>query len=452
MILTPKNYIEQSCQVNFDQLPKALSKGHDLALNAFKDAQSAYKGNKTVKAVMDHYLCELNEAIASKKPTKTIKKRKKRSATLKPITGEVSLISEEIRFIRRFLWLDGKNRSKESIKSLLFSLQNAMVERRIRKNSPYADEIQKIHDYLWDLAVGQHDMLRIELDPKLKASYKEIASSQSIKEAVRILKKFISLQGQSGIDEQVVKLHKRASVLLENKSFQKDKMYHYRVSQAFDELTYYIEDMDYDNPDLSFTLQHLGKLPDVMSSEQILKMEFETIGLNGKWKELIGDPSVGFSMMVFGQPKSGKSTLMMEFAQHLAENHGNTLYVAIEEGFGYTLKDKIQRVGATSGNLSFAAEMPKNLDGLDFVFIDSISRGGMEIKDLIKLQEKNPRVGFIYIFHTTKDGRFRGGNHYAHEVDVIIEVSPEEINASGRFGPGSILPRSSEKHKALEDK
>ena len=53
MILTPKNYIEQSCQVNFDQLPKALSKGHDLALNAFKDAQSAYKGNKTVKAVKE---------------------------------------------------------------------------------------------------------------------------------------------------------------------------------------------------------------------------------------------------------------------------------------------------------------------------------------------------------------------------------------------------------------
>ena len=140
-------------------------------------------------------------------------------------------------------------------------------------------------------------------------------------------------------------------------------------------------------------------------------------------------------------PKSGKSTLMLEFAQHLAENHGKTLYVAIEEGFGYTLKDKIQRVGAKSSNLSFAAEMPKNLDGLDFVFIDSISRGGMEIEDLIKLQEQYPKIGFVYIFHTTKDGRFRGGNHYAHEVDVIIEVSSEEINASGRFGPKARFQR-----------
>jgi hypothetical protein len=85
--------------------------------------------------------------------------------------------------------------------------------------------------------------------------------------------------------------------------------------------------------------------------------------------------------------------------------------------------------------------MPLTLAGLDFVFIDSISRGGLEIEDLIKLQEDHPKIGFIYIFHTTKDGRFRGGNHYAHEVDVIVEVSPEEIKASGRFGPAITLIR-----------
>ena len=106
------------------------------------------------------------------------------------------------------------------------------------------------------------------------------------------------------------------------------------------------------------------------------------------------------------------------------------------------MKDTIPSITrATSSQLSFAAEMPKKLDGLDFVFIDSISRGGFEIEDLIKLQEQYPRVGFVYIFHTTKDGRFRGGNHYAHEVDVIVEVSPEEVNASGRFAAKSFIKR-----------
>jgi len=439
MILTPKNYIDLSCQVDFSALPKALNKGHDLAITAFKDKQAAYKANKTVKTVMDHYLCELNEAISQKKPAKSTNKRKKRSATLKPVMGDVALISEEIRFIRRFLWLDGKTRSKDSIKRLLFSLQKAMVERRIRKNSPYADEIQKIHDQLWEIVVdNQIQSFIVELDPKLKAHYKEIVGSQSVKEAVKLLKRFIPLQGESDIDEKVIKLHKQAIHLIGEKKIKMDNPYHLRIMQMIEVLEHYIEDTQYEDPELAYNLQYLGKLPDVMSSEQLLSMEFETIGLVGKWKELIGDPSVGFSMMVFGQPKSGKSTLMLEFAQHLAENHGKTLYVAIEEGFGYTLKDKIQRVGATSENLSFAAEIPKKLDRFDFVFIDSISRGGMEIDDLIKLQEQYPRVGFVYIFHTTKDGRFRGGNHYAHEVDVIVEVSPKEINSSGRFGANAV--------------
>jgi len=439
MILTPKNYIDLSCQVDFSALPKALNKGHDLAITAFKDKQAAYKANKTVKTVMDHYLCELNEAISQKKPAKSTNKRKKRSATLKPVMGDVALISEEIRFIRRFLWLDGKTRSKDSIKRLLFSLQKAMVERRIRKNSPYADEIQKIHDQLWEIVVdNQIQSFIVELDPKLKAHYKEIVGSQSVKEAVKLLKRFIPLQGKSDIEEKLIKLHKQAIHLIGEKKIKMDNPYHLRIMQMIEVLEHYIEDTQYEDPELAYNLQYLGKLPDVMSSEQLLSMEFETIGLVGKWKELIGDPSVGFSMMVFGQPKSGKSTLMLEFAQHLAENHGKTLYVAIEEGFGYTLKDKIQRVGATSENLSFAAEIPKKLDRFDFVFIDSISRGGMEIDDLIKLQEQYPRVGFVYIFHTTKDGRFRGGNHYAHEVDVIVEVSPKEINSSGRFGANAV--------------
>ena len=48
--------------------------------------------------------------------------------------------------------------------------------------------------------------------------------------------------------------------------------------------------------------------------------------------------------MVFGQPKSGKSNLMLEFAHHLAREHGEVLYCAIEEGFGYTLQEKVGRL------------------------------------------------------------------------------------------------------------
>ena len=73
--------------------------------------------------------------------------------------------------------------------------------------------------------------------------------------------------------------------------------------QMIDALEYYIEDIEFHDPELMTNLQYLGKLPEVMSSEQLLSLEFETIGLQGRWKELIGDPSVGFSMMVLWAAK-----------------------------------------------------------------------------------------------------------------------------------------------------
>ena len=88
----------------------------------------------------------------------------------------------------------------------------------------------------------------------------------------------------------------------------------------------------------------------VVPSGELLGMDFETIGLQGKYRELIGDPSVGFSAMVYGLPKSGKSTLCLDFAKHLAEQPGKVLYCAEEEGFGHTLKEKSYRLNASHRN------------------------------------------------------------------------------------------------------
>jgi len=50
----------------------------------------------------------------------------------------------------------------------------------------------------------------------------------------------------------------------------------------------------------------------------------------------------------------------------------------------------------------------------------------------------NPKTSFIFIYHTTKEGNFRGKNENAHEVDVIIEVADGKAKGNGRFGMGEI--------------
>lgn len=165
-------------------------------------------------------------------------------------------------------------------------------------------------------------------------------------------------------------------------------------------------------------------------------MEFDTIDLQGKYRELIGDPSIGFTAMVYGLPKSGKSTLCIDFAKHLAEHHGKILYVAIEEGFGYTLKEKFERLNAIHTNLQIASEIPENLSDYNFVFIDSVSKAELSIDDLNELRNSNPDTSFIFIFHTTKQGNFRGKQGFAHDADVIISVENGVAKANGRFGTG----------------
>jgi len=39
----------------------------------------------------------------------------------------------------------------------------------------------------------------------------------------------------------------------------------------------------------------------------------------------------------------------------------------------------------------------------------------------------NPDKSFVFVFQTTKDGKFRGANTFQHDVDSVVAV-PEKVN------------------------
>jgi len=178
-----------------------------------------------------------------------------------------------------------------------------------------------------------------------------------------------------------------------------------------------------------------GNVSGFIPSSGISDMKFNTIGLQGKFRKLIGDPEEGFSMLFYGLPKSGKSTIALEFAKELAEKHGKVLFVAIEEKFGYTLQEKLQRVNAIHPNLFISETIPDDLSSFDFVFIDSISRAGLTDSNLESMKAKYPKTAFVFIFHSTKGGNYRGTQTFAHNQDVIVEVNAGIAKAKGRFAP-----------------
>jgi hypothetical protein len=175
----------------------------------------------------------------------------------------------------------------------------------------------------------------------------------------------------------------------------------------------------------------------IMSSTDIVKLDFEKLGFSGKWKQLIGDPSSGFTTMIFGKPKMGKSYLAVDFSGYLARNHGTVLYVAREEGIDDTLQQKLKDKNVAHPDLYVSDYLPEDLSNYDFVFLDSVNKLNLTPDDLELLKLKFPNASFVYIFQTTKQGNFRGGNEFQHDVDVVIEI-PEKGKAIqfGRFNQG----------------
>jgi predicted ATP-dependent serine protease len=181
----------------------------------------------------------------------------------------------------------------------------------------------------------------------------------------------------------------------------------------------------------------VNEIPGVMSSMDFRNVQFKTLGFVGKYRKLIGDPSKGFSVMVYGKPKMGKSFLCVDFAGYLARNHGNVLYVAKEEGLDMTLQDKLKAKDVAHPSLFVAEEIPNDLTPYDFIFFDSVNKLGLSTGDLETLRHNYPTKSFIYIFQTTKEGNFRGANEFQHDVDVVIQVPEKGLAVqNGRFNQG----------------
>ena len=391
--------------------------------------------------------------------------------TAKPVPEEdedeneatpIERIDTDVQFIKRYASMHGKVKTQAQVLNLLSGLQKAILERRIRKDSPYAKEVNLMQEQLIKAYEKMGDMAEIKIDAKNLKRYLEIAGSQENMLSITLLKAYVSLNGKKGMKERAEKLIERMTKAVQKSKIHKNDKYAKRLNDAFESLKNFVagnaDTLKISRAELNGLMGIVGddlfgqkkslngtdyeddeEGAIVVPSGELLGMDFETIGLQGKYRELIGDPSVGFSAMVYGLPKSGKSTLCLDFAKHLAEHHGKVLYCAVEEGFGYTLKEKIERLNASHRNLYITDRIPSDLTPYQFVFIDSVSKAGMDVTDLEELRKQYPGVSFIFIYHTTKEGRFKGVNTHAHEVDVIIEVGKGEAKATGRFNAGGQL-------------
>jgi len=163
---------------------------------------------------------------------------------------------------------------------------------------------------------------------------------------------------------------------------------------------------------------------ETVSARDLAKMRFKTIGYNGRFKDVVGDPAVGFHMMVYGPPFNGKSSFVIELCKDLAAlGKGRIAYLALEEGISLSMQKKVIERGADKvDGLEFKGTMPASFDGYAFVVIDSVSDRAISREALRQMFLQNPNTCFICIFHATKDGGARGGLDYSHDMDIILKI------------------------------
>ena len=484
-MLNTNNYFSKAASIDWDNLPEALAKGHKLVEGASQNNWAAYNSNENIKRVVDAFFQKLSDYLdnnpskpiqksmpakvakmepkpaSAAKPAPATKKMPEKDATMKKQEYKsvgVEHIDTDVQFIKRYAAMHGKVKSQAQILTLLHSLQKAIVERRIGKVSPYAEEVETMQQQLISCYEKMGDMAEIKIDSKNLKRYLEIAHSQEGMLSVLLLKSYIALNGKRDVKDKVERLFRRIKKSVDQGKITKSDKYADKLNEAYQTLKSYI---DGDSVMLNINKAQLNGLMGllgenlfgqkkslngheedngmIVSSGELLAMDFQTIGLKGKYRELIGDPSVGFTAMVYGLPKSGKSTMCLDFANYLASHHGKVLYCAIEEGFGYTLKEKIERLKAHHSNLYITDRVPENLNDFQFVFIDSVSKAGMDVNAIDQLRKMHPDTSFIFIYHTTKEGNFKGVNEHAHEVDVIVQVDKGKATSTGRFNAGGSM-------------
>jgi len=110
----------------------------------------------------------------------------------------VEHLKEEVKFIKRFVGFHNMEKDMSAILAYIKSLQKAILQKLIRKSSPYAADIKNIQDKLVTLYNSQNKegAVRISINDADLAKYVGIAGGESVYKSVGLIKRFIGFQGK----------------------------------------------------------------------------------------------------------------------------------------------------------------------------------------------------------------------------------------------------------------
>ena len=461
MKLTINNYTEATKNIDFKKLSESAQEAH----KGFTDFADFYNDDKDIKEMLDNHFDEVesylkkgaskttvsndcNDDEKASKPKKRKKKasktkEKKQAKSKKPNAHKIEKVHEEIKFIKRYLLLNNKDKTKKQILLFINALQRAISERRIRKTSKYANEINHIQEQLVGLYNRMNEATRIELETKIFEKYYAIAYSEAVMPEISIIKQYIGLNGKANVKERAKRLLVKITNYIVKDKITENSKYFSKIKTIKKSLESYVigetDKIKIHKAELNglqgITNSNAQKKKEIKrgyTPNEILAMSFDMLGLSGKWKRLFGDVPHLFYFMIWGGAGSGKSTMAIEFAYYLTEKlNKKVCYVAEEQKISFSLQSIIKRLGLKGDSLIFEPNLGTDYSDFDIVFIDSITTLGLTGKDLEKLIKNFPNTSFVFLLQSTKGSKnFRGGNDILHLLDTNVVVERQDLDSS----------------------
>ena len=495
-MLTVKNINTEYPKISQAKLPTVLKKSE---FDFVKENLDLYNDDNTIKEYIDTFVAKLNE-VASKSKPKAEKKTSKKSSVKKPAkkkaapkkkasskrktsskpktnTKSVGNVDLQVTLIKSFVNMHNKAKTKKQVVNLYKRIEKAATELKIRKTSKHAGEIkyaaQTLQKAYNETKGNSETIVKIKIPESKYENLYNIAHSEKQKLSVGYIKRYIGMYGAKDMYDRADRLLKTINNALKNKKVTSSDLYYDKIKTIQKVLNSFITKEDAVLYPESINLKGLSgiagvdvpkkkkslnankslsgineniipsskvqsdSLPDgIVSSAQLKEMKFDYIEFAGNWKDLIGNPSKPFHIMIYGLPGSGKSTQSVNFVKYMATDHNfKVLFLSKEEGVSNTIQEKFNRLNAFHKNIYVTADMPDDLSYFDLLVIDSVNEMNMTPDDIRKIQETYPNLSTWQIFKATKEGKFLGQSDYGHLCQVELVCEDRHCQAhKNRFG------------------
>ncbi len=381
--------------------------------------------------------------------------KKKKTAMRK--NNEVTIIPLEVKIIKRYLNFHGKIVTTRQVSLLYKTIQKAATEKTIRKTGKYAGEIKLIGNDLARTYKEMDEKCAFQIPEELYTKLTGIANSYEVSPAISFIKRFINLYGDISPAKAKRLLASIANAKKNGKITRQRKGYA-RLNQVQKHLENYLKSGELDITDVQLngfkglagfktikskvkkrTCKTTKENSQVVTTGELAKMKFDTYKIGGKFGQLLGEPYIPFSLMIYGNKYNGKSSIAMLLANEFAKKKLKALYVSNEEGVKGSLQEKLLRL-KINGTIDFIEDYsPSKFKGYDIVFIDSAQTSRMKPEDLTNLKKRFPKTSFVLIFKANKDGTPKGVSDWEHDVDAIMHVKDKHatMGDKNRFAGGS---------------